>query len=184
MAVKKKSTVTDKAKATATKTRDKPPPLDLYLKPIVGVVLALLGYQFMKGMTQQEILRVNLEDQLELREVLFGEDVGGNYAVLCHPESATYPLSSVFQDAARDGTAPATFRVVDCDTVIPNSEKQQSIKDRFKLNDKTRPMIFVSGKAGPPKQVKPKNQTHVWVVVVLSRDLFVLRLCLYPLLFL
>ena len=148
MAVKKKN-IDHKVKKTKV---SKPPPIDQYIKPIVGIIIAMLGYQFMKGMTQQEITRVNLEDELELREVLFGEDTGTtNYAVLCHPESATYPISSVFQDAAKDGTAPATFRVIDCDTVMAGSEK--TVKERFKLNDKTRPVVFVSGKQGPPKQV-------------------------------
>ena len=147
MAVKKKNA--DKQKQQRV---SKPPPLDEYIKPIIGIIIALLGYQFFKGMTEQEILRVDLENELELRELFFGEDLGTtNYAVLCHPESAKYPISSVFKDAAKDGTAPAVFKVVDCDTVMPTSNK--TIVQRFKLNEKTRPVVFVSGKQGPPKQV-------------------------------
>jgi hypothetical protein len=151
MAVKKKN--------TPKKTHEKPPPLDQWIKPAVGIALALLGYQFFKGMVQQEIHRVNLDDELELREVLFGEivetedkKIPQNYAVLCHPETATYPISSVFQDAHKEASSVATFRVMDCDTVMAGSEK--TAKERFKLNDKTRPLVFVSGKQGPPKQVR------------------------------
>jgi hypothetical protein len=146
------------------KTRVKPPPLDQWIKPLVGVAIALLGYQFFQGMVQQEILRINVDDELELRQVLFGEGfveegqtaaaaAAQNYAVLCHPETATYPISSVFQDAAKEGSAPAIFRVMDCDTVMAGSDK--TLKQRFQksLNDKIRPMVFVSGKQGPPKQV-------------------------------
>jgi hypothetical protein len=91
-----------------------------------------------------------MEDEMELRETFFGEGDGKNYAVLCHPEDAKYPVSSVFQDSSNDGTAPAEFRLMDCNHVL-SSEK--SVFERFKLNKKQRPTIFVSGKAGPPKQV-------------------------------
>lgn len=87
---------------------------------------------------------------MELREVFFGEGEGKNYAVVCHPETAKYPVSSVFQDASRDSSSPAEFRLLDCDHVL-SSEK--SVYDRFKLDKKKRPTIFVSGKSGPPKQV-------------------------------
>ncbi|KAG7337160.1 hypothetical protein IV203_021671 [Nitzschia inconspicua] len=159
MAIKKKNTNTT---ASNKKTRDKPPPLDEWIKPAIGIVLALLGYQFFRGMVQQEISRINLDDELELRQVLFGEVIeegvmAENYAVLCHPETATYPISSVFHDAAKDGSAPAVFRVMDCDTVMAGSDK--TVKERFakQLNDKIRPMVFVSGKTGPPKQVPAKH---------------------------
>ncbi|KAG7339158.1 hypothetical protein IV203_020101 [Nitzschia inconspicua] len=159
MAIKKKNTNTT---ASNKKTRDKPPPLDEWIKPAIGIVLALLGYQFFRGMVQQDISRINLEDELELRQVLFGEVIeegvmAENYAVLCHPETATYPISSVFHDAAKDGSAPAIFRVMDCDTVMAGSDK--TVKERFakQLNDKIRPMVFVSGKTGPPKQVPAKH---------------------------
>lgn len=109
---------------------------------------------------QREIVRVNLDDELELREVFFGEDTGlHNYAVLCHPENAKYPISSVFHDAAQQGGNTAVppdtlFRVMDCDHVLTSSEK--TVKERFNLNDKTRPLVFVSGKMGPPRQVRKK----------------------------
>jgi hypothetical protein len=93
---------------------------------------------------------VNLDDELELREVFFGEGDGKNYAVLCHPEDATYPISSVFQDASNDGSSPVEFKLLDCNHVL-SSEK--TVFQRFNLNEKTRPTIFVSGKVGPPKQV-------------------------------
>lgn len=164
MAVKKKN-----AASTKKPTRDKPPPLDQWMKPAIGIALALLGYQFFQGMVQQEILRVNLEDELELRQVLFGEVTGDtkaeNYAVLCHPETATYPISSVFQDAAKEGSAPAIFRVMDCDTVMAGSEK--SVMERFKkqLNEKIRPTVFVSGKMGQPKQVRTGKLRYISNVI-------------------
>jgi len=94
---------------------------------------------------------VNVDDDLELREVFFGEGDGKNYAVLCHPEDATYPISSVFQDASNDGSAPAVFKLLDCNHVL-SSEK--TVFQRFKLNEKNRPVIFVSGRVGQPKQVR------------------------------
>jgi hypothetical protein len=152
--VVKPSSSTASSSSSTNGTRDKPPPLDQWIVPAIGLALAMLGYHFMRGMMQHEIVRVNLEDELELREVFFGEDTGQhNYAVLCHPEHAKYPLSSVFSDAAKEGpsSVPALFRVIDCDHVLMGSEK--SIKERFKLSDKSRPVVFVSGKIGPPKQV-------------------------------
>lgn len=107
--------------------------------------------------------RVNVDDDLELREVFFGEGEGKNYAVLCHPEDATYPISSVFQDASNDGSSPAVFKLLDCSHIL-SSEK--SVFERFKLNEKTRPTIFVSGKVGPPKQVG-----YVAPRILLLRDL-------------
>jgi len=100
-----------------------------------------------------QLSRVNVEDELELREVFFGEGEGKNYVVLCHPEDATYPVSSVFSDANNDGSAPADFKLLDCNHVL-SSEK--TVFDRFKLNQKQRPTIFVSGKVGPPKQVRTR----------------------------
>ena len=99
---------------------------------------------------------------MELRQVFFGEGdelqggggTGKNYVVLCHSEqdeTNKVPISSVFQDAYNDGSAPAEFRLLDCNHILTNSEK--SVTERFKLNVKTRPTIFVSGKVGPPKQV-------------------------------
>jgi hypothetical protein len=108
-----------------------------------------------------------------LREIFFGEggdsaeQAGGgkhhNYAVLCHDGETTtsatststsnyIPVSSVFQDASNDGSAPAEFRLLDCNHKLKESEK--TIAERFQLNLKTRPTIFVSGKVGPPKQVR------------------------------
>jgi len=86
-----------------------------------------------------------------LRDVLFGEgDSQKSYVVLCHKEDNAH-VSSVVQDAHNDGSAPVEFRLLDCDYVLPSSQK--SIVERFKLNVKNRPTVFVSGKVGPPKQV-------------------------------
>lgn len=101
-------------------------------------------------MCPPQVSRVNVEDELELREVFFGEGEGKNYVVLCHSEDATYPVSSVFSEASSDGSAPAEFKLLDCNHVL-SSEK--TVFERFKLNEKHRPTIFVSGKIGSPKQV-------------------------------
>ena len=136
-----------------------PPPLDKFLKPAAGVALAMLAYYFMKGMST-EIPRIDVNDQLALRDVFFGEGISGkDYAVLCHPEakdgSVGLPISSVFQDSHDDGSAPATYALIDCDHILPDSGK--SIYEKFKLNKKKRPTVFVSGKVGPPKQVPEKH---------------------------
>ena len=101
-----------------------------------------------------------MEDELELREVFFGEGEGKSYAVLCHPEDAKYPISSVFQEASNDRSAPAVFKLMDCNHKL-SSDK--TVYERFKLNEKTRPTIFVSGKLGPPKQVRFIITCSFWV---------------------
>jgi|Transcript_11519 hypothetical protein len=141
------------------KTTQKAPPLDKLLKPAAGVALAMLGYYFMKGMSA-EIPRIDVNDSLALREVFFGEGASGkDFAVLCHPEakdgSVGLPVSSVFQDSHDDGSAPVEYAIIDCDHVLPDSGK--TIYEKFKLNKKKRPTIFVSGKVGPPKQVPEKH---------------------------
>lgn len=101
--------------------------------------------------SRHQIPRIDPTDELVLRDVLFGEgDSQKTFVVLCHKEDSTH-VSSVVQDAHNDGSAPVEFRLLDCDYVLPNSQK--SIVERFKLNTKNRPTVFVSGKAGPPKQV-------------------------------
>ena len=136
------------------KGKERPPPIDKLLKPAIGIGLALLGYQFFSGIAK-EIPRVDVTNELELREVFFGEVSGGNYAVLCHPEDAKYPVSSVFQDASTDSSAPNEFRLLDCDHVLQDSGK--TIMDRFKLKEKPKPVVFVSGKKNPPKQIPNKH---------------------------
>ena len=118
------------------KKQQKPPPLDKLLKPMAGVALAMLGYYFMKGMSN-EIPRIDVNDQLALRDVFFGEGASGkDYAVLRHPEakdgSVGLPVSSVFQDSNDDGSAPAEYVLMDCDHILPDSGK--SIYEKFKLN--------------------------------------------------
>ena len=114
-------------RVTKKKTTEKPPPLEKLLKPAAGVALAMLGYYFMKGMSA-EIPRIDVNDQLALREVFFGEGASGkDYAVLCHPEakegSVALPVSSVFQDSHDDGSAPVEYAIIDCDHVLPDSGK-------------------------------------------------------------
>jgi len=105
---------------------------------------------------ERQIIRVNVEDDMEIREVFFGEGgTGKSYVVLCNDETSTIPISSVFQDAFNDGTAPAEFRLIDCNYVLPASEK--TIFDRFNLDPKVRPTIFLSGSVGEPKQIPAKH---------------------------
>ena len=143
--------------------RAKPPPLDQYTKPLIGAALAFLAYYLFKGMMAKEIVRVDVTtDELGLRQVLFGEGGGEdaaaegpkNYAVLCYPENAIFPVSSVFQDSANDGSAPAQYRLIDCDVPMVGSEEGKTLTERFKLKDKPKPVVFVSGAVGPPKQVR------------------------------
>lgn len=136
-------------------SRQKPPPLDEWIKPLIALGVALLAYQFFKGLNS-EVKRVNLDDELELRDVFFGEgETGKSYAVLCHDENAKIPVSSVFQDASNAGKSKAEFRLVNCDYVLPTSNK--TIAERFKLKLKDRPTIFVSGAVGEPKQIPIKH---------------------------
>jgi len=133
---------------------ERAPPVDKLWKPAGGVGLALLAYFIIQGF-QVEIPRVDVSDELALREVFFGEGIGKNYAVLCHDESSSIPVSSVFQDAKSDGTAPAEFVLVNCNHILPDSGK--TVAQRFELDVKKRPTIFISGKSGPPKQIPEKH---------------------------
>ena len=103
--------------------------------------------------------RVNILDDTELREVFFGEsNTGKSYAVLCHSdENTSTPISSVFQEAHGNlpSTTPIEFRLLDCNFILPSSGK--SIADRFNLNLKKRPTIFLSGTVGAPKQIDEKH---------------------------
>jgi len=136
----------------------------------------------MKGISA-DITRVDVTDELALREVFFGEGVGKDYAVLCHtphtpgteggPNTTKKPLpiSSVFQDAA-DETTPAEFVLLDCNYVLPSSGK--SVAERFKLDLDKRPTVFVSGgKAGPPKQVPSKHLKTGHMLAKLLRSMLV-----------
>lgn len=75
---------------------------------------------------------------------------------MCQDEESTLPISSVFSDAFNDGSAPAHFRLLDCNYVLPSSGK--SIVDRFNLDLKIRPTVFVSGAGveGGPQQIPAK----------------------------
>ena len=163
--------------------------MDKLLMPAVGVAFAVMAYYVMKGSeyiqptetfasyfilffsrsrlilfysrmsVTNEIPRIDVTDQLALREVFFGEgSLGKDYAVLCHandPTRPAIPVSSVFQDSRNDGSAPVEYVLMDCDYILPESGK--SIYDKFSLNRKKRPVVFVSGRIGPPKQVSEKH---------------------------
>lgn len=52
----KKSAPTSKPTATGSsgsKGKERPPPIDKLLKPAIGIGLALLAYQFIKGINQE-----------------------------------------------------------------------------------------------------------------------------------
>ncbi|KAL3808066.1 hypothetical protein ACHAXA_007187, partial [Cyclostephanos tholiformis] len=124
-----------------------------------GKDYAVLCHPDAKAVTN-EIPRIDVNDELALREVFFGEGSSGkDYAVLCHPDakagSVALPVSSVFQDSRDDGSAPVDYVLMDCDHVLPESGK--SIYDKFNLNRKKRPTVFVSGRSGPPRQVPEKH---------------------------
>jgi hypothetical protein len=142
-------------KTTKKRKTEKAPAVDKLLIPAIGICLALLGYQFFKGMAAGSIDRIDVTDDLALREVFFAEVSGKeSYAVLCHADNvdSSIPISSVFSDAHSGGSSPANFRLLDCNHVLPDSGK--SIAERFKLNLDKRPTIFVSGAVGEPKQVR------------------------------
>ena len=179
-----------------SKGKERPPPIDQYMKPAIGIGLALLAWQFIKGI-QSEIPRVNVQDELELRSVFFGEGVDGdlgtaganasgdaaataasdeaaksaagsgsgsggkkNYVLLCHEEDTNIPISSVFQDAyneAGKSLANTEFKLVDCNYKLPS---EKTIAERFSLNMKHRPVVFVTGSSvegNKPKQVPSKH---------------------------
>jgi len=136
---------------------EKAPPMDKLLIPAIGVALAMMGYKFYQGIMVGDgnMSRVDVMDGVALREVFFGELSGTkNYAVLCSKEEDSY-LSSVFTEASVGGTT-AEFRLLDCDYKLPDSGK--TIAERFKLNLKKRPTIFISGASvGEPKQIPEKH---------------------------
>jgi hypothetical protein len=75
---------------------------------------------------------------------------------LCNDEKSSIPISSVFQDALKSGSTTATFRLIDCNHVLPASGK--TIAERFSLDLKTRPTIFISGAAvSEPTQIPEKH---------------------------
>lgn len=131
---------------------EKPPAFDKLLKPAIGVGLALLAYQFYKGLGR-DILRVDVNNEFEIQELFYSDTK--NYAVLCHEEGSKIPISSVFEDSAHDGNALVDYRIMDCKTVLQESKK--TVAERFKLDLTKRPTIFVSGVIGEPKQVPQKH---------------------------
>ena len=105
---------------------------------------------------------------MEIREVFFGEGGSGkSYLVLCHDETSTIPISSVFQEAFKDGSSPAEFRVIDCNYILPSSGK--TIIERFNLDTKVRPTMFLSGAVGEPKQIPSKHLKTGSMLVKLLR---------------
>lgn len=142
---------------------EKPPPIDKLLKPAIGVVIAFVAYYFMKGIST-EIPRIDVTDELALREVFFGEGEGRNYVILCHTLPAegsgkkSLPISSVFQDSMDElhsnNNMIAQFSLMDCTHKLPSGK---TIQEKFNLDLKRRPTIFISGKVGPPKQIPEKH---------------------------
>mmetsp|Transcript_17373 Transcript_17373/g.25204 ORF Transcript_17373/g.25204 Transcript_17373/m.25204 type:complete len:452 (+) Transcript_17373:93-1448(+) len=138
---------------------ERAPPIDKLLKPAIGIGLAILGYYFFQGI-QSEIPRIDIQDELAVREVFFGEgESNKDYVVLCHVPpgnsgSVTVPISSVFQEASADAASPGEFVLMDCTEKLPSGK---TVAERFSLDLKKRPTIFVSGKVGPPKQIPTKH---------------------------
>lgn len=152
-----------KIKTSKSKT-EKPPPIDKLIVPVISVIVVFVAYYFMKGLSA-EIPRVDVEDELALREVFFGEGEGKNYVVLCNtpPEEGakSIPISSVFQDSMYEyvgGVDPTKtntkFVLMDCQHTLPSNK---TIAKRFGLNLNKRPTIFVGGKVGEPKQLPDKH---------------------------
>jgi len=131
--------------------------MDKLLLPAIGIALAMMGYKFYQGIMigDGNMARIDVMDDVALREVFFGELSGTkNYATLCSKEEDTH-LSSVFTEASVGGTT-AEFRLLDCSYKLPDSGK--TIAERFKLNLKKRPTIFMSGATvGEPKQIPEKH---------------------------
>jgi hypothetical protein len=92
-----------------------------------------------------------------MRDVFFGEgETGKNYVVLCHSDTSRLPISSVFQDAFGSvGATVAEFRLLDCQHILQPSGK--TVAERFGLDLKQRPTIFISGATGEPKQIPTKH---------------------------
>jgi hypothetical protein len=86
--------------------------------------------------------------------VFFGEGAGKSYVVLCHKEDGKIPISSVFAGAHADKASPAEFRLLDCDHPLASGK---TVAERFKLDTKQRPTIFLSGAVGPPQQIPSKH---------------------------
>ena len=83
--------------------------------------------------------------------------MGKTYVVLCNTapkdsSSKATPISSVFSDAHIEYRL-AQFVIMDCEYQLSSGK---TIIERFDIDVKKRPTIFVSGKVGPPKQVSPK----------------------------
>jgi len=164
---------------------EKPPAIDKLLYPVIGATIAFLAYYCMKGLTT-EITRIDVTDELALREVFFGEGQGQNYVVLCNTlpsdisSTKPIPISSVFQDAADElsplttasstSTPPiANFRLLDCETPLPS---KKTVAQRFKLDTTKRPTVFFSGKVGTPKQIPAKHlKTGKMLVTLLKHTL-------------
>lgn len=121
-------------------------------------------FLFIPFLSSYQIPRIDVTDELALREVFFGEGEGKNHVILCHSlpvndSKKALPISSVFQDAMDEITSGTTtpiasFALMDCEHTLPSGKK---IYEKFKLDLKKRPSIFVSGKFGPPKQVGEKH---------------------------
>lgn len=139
------------------RSTERAPAVDKLLKPAIVAVAAMMVYVIMQGL-KAEIPRIDVQDELALREVFFGEGDGKSYAALCHTPGKEgekeLPVSSVFSDAANDGSVKAEFVLVDCKYELPSGK---TVAQRFELDLTKRPTIFVSGKVGSPRQIPPKH---------------------------
>ena len=62
-------------------------------------LLAALAYHLFN--LSNAIDRVDVTDQLALREYFYGEGKGGSYVLLCHEENSDRPVSSTFEGASK-----------------------------------------------------------------------------------
>lgn len=116
-----------------------------------------------------KIPRIDVNDELSLREVFFGEGHGQSYVVLCNtppkeddPKAKPSHISSVFQDAmdeiSNSNKDQVQFVLMDCTHTLPTSGK--TIAQKFKLDLKQRPSIFISSPkldSNVPKQIPSKH---------------------------
>lgn len=73
---------------------------------------------------------------------------------MCHTDESKIPVSSVFAEAFAEKASPAEFRLIDCGNTLDSGK---TIAERFKLDLKQRPTIFLSGAVGPPQQIPVKH---------------------------
>jgi hypothetical protein len=91
------------AAPSSRSTNDKPPAFDKLLIPSIILVFLMIAWKMFTAIATPKIDLVDVNDELLLREVFFGETGAAeprNFVVLCHPSDSEYPMPSAFVDAA------------------------------------------------------------------------------------